>query len=147
MELIDIIPNSMSFRIVSTLDVPDGTDAPAGFTGRVRRHLDGRLVSVAWYQDGVLHNPGRHHPAFRHFRATGQVKYELWYSEGSLQDPAYDAPAVRGYYADGTVHYEERWTLGRRQDGADSAPAIRKWRADGTLRHERHYRAGGKIVA
>ena len=146
MELIDIIPNSMSFRIVTTLDVPDGTDTPEGFTGRVRRFAMGRLVSVGWYEDGALQNPGRHHPAFRCFRAGGQVKYELWCSAGSLQDPAYNAPAVRGFYSDGVLHYEERWTLGRRQDGADGSPAIRKWRADGTLRHERHYRAGARVA-
>lgn len=146
MELIDIIPNSMSFRIVSTLDVPDGTDTPEGFSGRVRRYRDSYLVSIGWYQDGVLHNPGRQHPAFRHFRRTGHVKYELWCSHGELQDPAYDAPAVRGFYADGAAHYEERWTIGRRQDGPDGSPAIRKWRADGTLRHERRYRAGSRVA-
>ena len=146
MELIDIIPNSMSFRIVSTMDVPEGTATPEGFTGRVRRYVGSRLASIGWYHDGVLQNPSRQHPAFRQFRESGRVKYELWCSEGSLQDPAYDMPAVRGFYADGTLHYEERWTLGRRQDGADGAPAIRKWRADGSLRHERSYRAGGRVA-
>lgn len=148
MELIDLIPNSMSFRIVSTLDLADGDDPPAGFTGRVRGRVDGRgpIVTVAWYHDGVLHNPGRTHPAFRRFRPDGTVKFEMFYATGRLQDPAPDHPAVRGYYADGTVHYEERWTMGRRHDGSDGSAAVRKWRADGSLRHELRYRHGTRLA-
>ena len=144
MDVIDLIPNSMTFRIVSTLDLEDGEDTPPEFTGRVRRHSTGRPVSVAWYHCGLLQNPGRHHPAFRSFRAAGQVKCEMYYTVGSLQDPNASTAAVRGYYASGDLHYEERWFRGLRQDGIDGAAAIRKWRADGSLRHELHYDRGAR---
>lgn len=144
MDVIDLIPNSMTFRIVTTLDLADGDDTPAGFTGRVRRHGAGRPVSVAWYHRGLLQNPGRQHPAFRSFRAAGQVKFEMYYTDGSLQDPNATTAAVRGFYAAGGLHYEERWFRGLRQDGLDGTAAIRKWRADGSLRHELHYERGAR---
>ena len=145
-ELVDLIPNSLSFRIVTTLDLDDREAVPDGFTGRVRRSHAGHPVSSAWYQDGLLHSPSRTHPAFRWFRAGGRVKYEMWYSHGSLDDPAPDAPAVRGYFAGGGCHYEERWAMGRRHDGHDGTPAIRKWRADGSLRHELRYQHGSRAA-
>ena len=58
MELIDLVPNSMSFRVINTLDIHDESEIPAGFTGRVRRHANGSISYVAWYRDGQLHNPG-----------------------------------------------------------------------------------------
>lgn len=146
MELIDLIPNSFSFRIVSMLDLDEHDEMPEGFSGRVRRARDGRLIIVAWYQQGLLHNPSRAHPAFRMLRAGGAVKYEMWYSRGTLDDPSRTSPAVRGYYANGRCHYEERWAMGHRHDGADGCPAIRKWRADGSLRHELRYRHGTKAA-
>jgi hypothetical protein len=146
MELIDLIPNSLSFRIVATLDLTGQEEMPEGFTGRVRRSQNGHTISVAWYQQGLLHNPSRSHPAFRCLRADAQVKFEMWYLQGTLQDPSRDAPAVRGYYADGALHYEEHWAAGRRHDGADGSPAIRKWRADGTLRHELRYQHGARAA-
>lgn len=37
MELIDLVPNSMSFRVITTIEVDDEKEIPTGFTGRVRR--------------------------------------------------------------------------------------------------------------
>jgi antitoxin component YwqK of YwqJK toxin-antitoxin module len=147
MELIDLIPNSMSFRVVTTIDVHDGDEIPVGFTGRIKHHdEDNSVVAVSWYADGQLHNPGKHHPAFRRFRHDGRLKYEMFYTHGLLHDPSDHLPAVRGYYADGKVHYEERYFGGKRNDGKDGAAAIRKWRSDGTLRHELHYQQGRRVV-
>lgn len=142
MDLIDLMPNSMSFRVVTTIEVDDEAMIPAGFTGRVKRHEHvpfDHVAYVAWYEEGRLHDPGRTHPAYRRFRADGRLKYELFYRSGRLHDPARNMPAVRGYFADGSVHYEERYRNGERNDGPDGAPAIRKFRADGSLRHELHY--------
>ena len=136
MELIDLVPNSLSFRVFTTINVDDEGEIPTGFTGRVRRHVAGSIAYVAWYTEGRLHNPGKNHPAYRRFRPDGRLKYELFYEHGELQDPSPKVPAVRGYYADGSVHYEERYQTGKRQDGADGTAAIRKWRNDGSLRHE-----------
>lgn len=146
MELIDLVPNSLSFRVITTIDVDDDAEIPTGFTGRVRRHNGDAIAYVAWYTEGRLHNPGRNHPAYRRFRPDGQVKYELFYEHGELHDPSPRTPAVRGYYADGRVHYEERYRAGRRNDGVDGSPAIRKWRNDGSLRHELHYRNGRRLM-
>ena len=146
MELIDLIPNSMSFRIVTTVDIDDESEIPVGFTGRVRRSADGVLAYVAWYQRGQLHNPGKMHPAYRRFRRDGRVKYDLFYTDGALQDPAAGEPAVRGYYASGAVHYEERYSNGVRSNGADGTSAVVKWRQDGTLRHEIQYHAGHRVA-
>ena len=145
MELIDIIPNSLSFRVVTTLDIHDEAEIPTTFTGRVRRHDADHIIYVAWYKDGELDNPGRNHPAYRRFRPDGRLKYELFYTHGLLHDPGAAAPAARGYFADGRVHYEERYWAGKRSDGKDGTPAIRKWRQDGTLRHELHYADGRRL--
>ncbi len=145
MELIDLIPNSMSFRFVTTLDVDHESEIPAGFTGRVRRSALGYIVYVAWYDHGRLHNPGRSHPAYRRFRRDGKVKYDLFYTDGWLHDPGEAMPAVRGFYANGSVHYEEHYQHGQRTNGRDGSAAVSKWREDGTLRHQLHYVNGQRI--
>jgi hypothetical protein len=145
MEIIDLVPNALTFKVITTIDIVDEAEIPTGYTGRVRRHENDALAYVAWYVDGRLQNPGRHHPAYRRLRADGRVKYELFYEDGELHDPAPNMPAVRGFYADGSPHYEERYRAGRRWDGRDGSPAIRKWRADGSLRHELHYRDGRRV--
>ena len=146
MELIDLIPNSMSFRVITTIEVTEVSEIPVGFSGRVRYLEDGSVTYVAWYQDGQMNNPGKHHPAYRRFRADGRLKYEMFYTHGLLHDPSDVVPAVRGYYADGKVHYEERYFGGKRSDGKDGSPAIRKWRNDGALRHEIHYQQGRRVT-
>ncbi len=145
MELIDLVPNSMSFRVITTLDIHDEAEIPTTFTGRVRRHDGNYIAYVAWYKDGQLHNPGRNHPAYRRFRPDGRLKYELFYTHGLLHDPGASTAAVRGYFADGRLHYEERYWAGKRRDGKDGTPAIRKWRSDGTIRHELHYLDGRRL--
>ena len=65
MELIDLIPNSMTFRVINTIDIEDEAEIPVGFTGRVRRHANDSISYVAWYREGQLHNPGRYHPAYQ----------------------------------------------------------------------------------
>jgi hypothetical protein len=142
MEVIDLVPNSLTFRVITTIDVDDEKEIPGGFTGRVRRHSGDSVVYVAWYHEGLLQNPGKNHGAYRRFRPDGRLKYELFYSAGALQDPSPRTPAVRGYFHDGSLHYEERFVAGARHDGPDGAAAIRKFRNDGTLRHELHYREG-----
>jgi antitoxin component YwqK of YwqJK toxin-antitoxin module len=146
MELIDLIPNSMSFRVVTTIEITDESEIPVGFTGRVKHHENGVVVYVAWYHDGQMHNPGKHHPAYRRFRPDGRLKYEMFYTHGLLHDPTDTDPAVRGYYADGATHYEERYFGGKRHDSRDGTAAIRKWRHDGVLRHEIHYQHGKRVV-
>ena len=59
MELIDLVPNSLSFRVIATADITDEAEIPEGFTGRVRFHRNDRVEYVAWYVDGLLQNPGR----------------------------------------------------------------------------------------
>lgn len=147
MELIDLVPNSLSFRVITTIDVDDEREIPTGFTGRVRRHADGFVAYVAWYSDGLLHNPSGLHPAYRRFRPDGRLKYELHYRRGLLHDPNARTAAVRGFYANGQLHYEERYHEGQRHDGQDGSPAIRKWRLDGTVRHEIRYRDGQRLAA
>jgi antitoxin component YwqK of YwqJK toxin-antitoxin module len=144
MELIDLMPAAQTFRLVATLDLPDGADVPTGFSGRVRFHEGDGLTAVAWYEDGRLHNPGHQHPAFRRYRPSGAVKYEMFYEYGILTDPSETTPAVSGYYADGSLHYVERYTNGQRSDSAGGA-AVSKWRQDGTLRHELHYTRGVRV--
>jgi len=145
MELIDLIPNSMSFRVITTLELRDGDEVPVGFTGRVKLLEENSVIAVAWYADGQLQNPGKHHPAYRRFRPDGRLKYEMFYLHGLLHDPADRLPAVRGYYADGKVHYEERYFAGQRNDARDGSAAVRKWRSDGSVRHELHYEHGRRI--
>lgn len=142
MELINLVPNSLSFRIISTLDISDESEVPEGFTGRVRLSAGDYLAYIAWYEGGKLHNPSRNQPAFRRFRRDGRVKFEMFYTEGEVHDPNPTTPAVRGYFDNNSVHYEERFHFGRRNDGADGSPAIRKYRADGTIRHDLRYSQG-----
>lgn len=141
----DLLPSSMSFRVVSTLDVEDSSEIPDGFTGRVRRRFPNLQRTVTWLRNGLMHDPGRSHPAFRVLRPDGSVKYQMHYSDGVLHDPSPRTPAVRGYFANGVVRYEERFTAGRRHDGADGSPAVRKFRSDGTLRHEIRYHHGTRV--
>lgn len=146
MEFVDLVPNSLTFRVINTIEVDDEAKIPANYTGRVRRFADGSMVYVGWYRDGELHNPGRTSPAYRRLRGDGTVKYELFYSHGVLDDPAGGGPAVRGFYADGSVHYEEHYRDGKRNDAADGTPAIRKWRHDGSVRHELRYIEGRRAA-
>jgi hypothetical protein len=141
----ELLPSSMSFRIVTTLDVADEGEIPPSFEGRVRRTFGDASRYVAWYSQGLLADPSRSDPAYRRYRSSGEVKYELHYTNGMLQDPNPSTPAVRGYFANGIVHYEERYTLGRRHDTANGSAAVRKWRSDGTFRHELHYRDGQRL--
>ena len=144
MEIIDLMPAAQTFRLVATLDMPDGTDVPIGFSGRVRFYDNHQIVAVAWYEDGRLHNPGHSHPAFRRYRSSGEVKFEMYYEYGVLTDPSPTIPAVSGYYADGATHYVERYTQGLRSD-TEGGAAVSKWRQDGTLRHELHYLNGVRV--
>ncbi len=139
MELVDLVPNSLTFRVINTIDVEEEADVPAGYSGRVRRYLEGTLVYVAW-------NPGRSSPAYRRLRADGKLKYEMFYSRGLLDDPLGGGAAIRGYYADGSLHYQEHYRSGKRHDAIDGSPAIRKWRQDGTVRHELRYVDGRRSV-
>ncbi len=141
----ELLPSSMSFRIITTLDIADESEIPPEFEGRVRRPFADNSKYVAWYLGGLLHNPTRSYPAYRRFRSNGQVKYELHYTNGLLQDPGPTSPAVRGFFANGLIHYEERYTMGRRHDAADGTAAVRKWRSDGTLRHELRYHHGQRL--
>jgi hypothetical protein len=102
---VELLPNSMSFRVISTLDVNDESEIPADYSGRVRRSFNGSESYVAWFTNGHLDNPGRNHPAYRRFRADGQVKYEMFYEAGKLHDPSDRDAAVRGYFANGKMHY------------------------------------------
>jgi len=115
----ELLPSSMSFRLITTLDIADESEIPELFEGRVRRPFEDRSKYVAWYTAGLLNNPTRSYPAYRRFRSNGQVKYELHYSNGMLQDSRPSSPAVRGFFANGMIHYEERYEQGRRHDGAD----------------------------
>ena len=135
----------MSFRVITTIDVESESEIPDGFTGRVRLRLDGHLVYVAWYTDGLLDNPTRRMPAYTRYRQTGRIKYVMHYRAGLLHDPDDSEPAVRGYFANGRVHYEERFVAGRRHDGPGGIAAILKWRPDGTLRRALHSDHGTPI--
>jgi hypothetical protein len=141
----DLLPSSLSFRVVSTLDVDDELEVPEGFTGRVRRRLANQQRSITFLCDGLPNDPARSYPAVRILRPNGSVKYEMHYRDGDLHDPSPRTPAVRGFFANGVVHYEERYSMGRRHDGRDGTAALRKFRADGTLRHEIHYRHGVRL--
>lgn len=132
------MPNSLSFRMVSTITVADADDIPAGYTGRVRIVTRHGLDSVLWLDRGQLDDPATDVPALTRYRQSGAVKQERHYRLGRLHDPEPGVPAVRGYFADGRMKYAEHFRYGWRQD-ADDQPAIRKWRADGSVRSERHY--------
>ena len=140
--VMELLPNSLSFRVVNTIDVADDAEIPPGFTGRVRRTFASEQRYVAWYTEGCLDDPTRSQPAYRVHRASGRVKYEMHYRNGMLDDADARTPAVRGFFASGGVHYEERYRNGRRHDGPKGEAAVRKWRADGTLRHELRYHDG-----
>lgn len=133
-----LLPNSLSFRMVSTITVADPDEIPDDFTGRVRVEDDGHLDRVLWLDSGQLDDPVSDVPALTRYRADGAVKQERHYRLGRLHDPEPGVPAVRGYFADGAIKYEEHFRYGWRHDAGD-VPAIRKWRADGTLRTVRHY--------
>ena len=141
-EGVDLLPNSMTFKVITTLDLAHDAPVPDGFNGRVRRQFANDQRVVAWYTNGVLVDPAHDVPAYRLHRADGGVKYEMHYRDGQLCDPDANTPAVRGYFADGSIHYEERFVSGRRNDGSRGEAALRKWRADGTLRHELRYHHG-----
>jgi hypothetical protein len=142
----ELLPNSMSFRVITTIDVVDDAEIPSDFTGRVRRSFQSAQRYVAWYTGGRLDDPARGYPAYRVHRADGQVKYEMHYRDGALNDPDPKTPAVRGFYSGGGLHYEERYQNGRRSDGPRGEAAVRKWRSNGTIRHELSYRDGVRIT-
>jgi len=132
------MPNSLSFRMVSTISVADPADVPAGYTGRVRVERAQVLEGVLWLDNGQLDDPASDIPALTRFRSTGAVKQVRHYRLGRLHDPEPGIAAVRGFFADGSLKYEEHFRYGWRHDAGD-VPAIRKWRADGSLRTARHY--------
>lgn len=133
-----LLPNSLSFRMVTTITVADPAGVPDDFTGRVRVESDGGLDSVLWFERGQLDDPAADVPAFTRYRSTGVVKQVRHYRFGRLHDPEPGVPAVRGFFADGGLKYAEHFRYGWRHDAGD-VPAIRKWRADGTLRTSRRY--------
>ena len=45
-ELIDLVPNSLSFRVISTIDIESEAEIPTTFTGRVRYHENGKVAYV-----------------------------------------------------------------------------------------------------
>lgn len=133
-----LLPNSLSFRMVTTITVADPVEIPDGYTGRVRLEHRLWLDSLLWFDSGQLDDPAADVPAVTRYRSTGAVKQERHYRLGRLHDPEPGVPAVRGYFADGGIKYEEHFRYGWRHDAGDR-PAIRKWRADGTVRTVRHY--------
>jgi hypothetical protein len=132
------MPNSMSFRMVSTIIVGDPAEIPPGYTGRVRVENGLALDSVLWLDGGQLDDPATDVAAVTRYRSNGSVKQERHYRLGRLHDPEPGVPAVRGYFVDGALRYAEHFRYGWRHDAGDRA-AIRKWRADGSLRTTRHY--------
>lgn len=141
---VDLLPNSMSFRFVATIDVPSPAAVPPGFTGRVRVQVDGRLDTVMWYSRGELDNPEPRTPAVVRFREHGKPKQVRHYRQGRLHDPVLGQPAVEGFFADGSRKYREFYRYGRRHDYGD-VPAITKWRNDGSIRTQHHYYEGLRI--
>lgn len=133
-----LLPNSLSFRMVSSITVVDPAEIPSDFTGRVRVERQHGLESVLWLEGGKLDDPAPGVAALTRYRPTGVVKQERHYRLGRLHDPQPGVAAVRGYFADGAVKYAEHFRYGWRHDAGDR-PAIRKWRADGSLRTVRHY--------
>jgi hypothetical protein len=141
---VDRLPNSLSFRKVTTLNVIDESEIPDGFSGRVRIGDTAAPIAVHWYERGALHDPAHDVPAVTTYRATGDVKQIRHYHQGRLHDPAPGVPAVQGFFGDGTMKYAEHYRFGWRCDVGDT-PAIRKWRADGSLRTVRHYRDNVRV--
>lgn len=140
----DLLPNSMSFRFVATIDTEEGTPVPRGFSGRVRATQGGSLSTVRWMSNGELNDPEPRIPAFVRYRHDGGTKQVRHYRQGRLHDPAPGVPAVVGYFANGSVKYREHYRYGRRHDAGERA-AITKWRVDGSLRTEHHYYEGLRI--
>ncbi len=140
----DLLPNSMSFRFVTTINVDADDQIPVAFTGRVRKSTGGVLEYVAWFDRGELEDPDPGTPAYSRYRPSGEVKQVRHYRLGRLHDPVPGQPAVRGFYANGARRYEERYRYGRRHDHL-GRPAIVKWRLDGSLRTELHYYEGLRI--
>lgn len=140
----DLLPNSMSFRIIATITVDTEDEIPPHFTGRVRLSKDGVLESVSWLTRGDLEDPGPRTPAYTRYRPNGDVKQVRHYRVGCLHDPAPGTPSVQGFFADGSRRYEEYYRYGRRHDHRNK-PAIIKWRLDGTIRVQFHYYEGMRI--
>lgn len=132
------LPNSLSFRMVTTITVAADDEIPNDFTGRVRVQHGEVLDCVLWLDGGQLDDPAHDVPAFTRYRPGGAVKQERHYRLGRLHDPEPGVPAVRGYFANGNRKYEEHFRYGWRND-AGRRPAIRKWRADGSVRAVRHF--------
>ena len=142
--VVDLLPNSMSFRFVATIDTRSPAAVPRGFTGRVRVSCNGRLDQVMWFCEGQLDNPEPRTPAYVKFRANGKPKQVRHYRQGRLHDPTLGQAAVEGFFADGSVKYREHYRYGRRHDFGH-VPAITKWRSDGSVRTEHHYYEGLRI--
>ncbi|NNE12605.1 MAG: hypothetical protein HKN41_10240 [Ilumatobacter sp.] len=142
----DVLPNSMSFRYVASVDADSIDEIPPGFTGRARISNRGRLDTVAWFCNGQLDDPDSRTAAFVRYRHNGRPKQVRHYREGRLHNPSPREPAVVGYYADGSVKYREHYRYGRRHDAGDEA-AITKWRNDGSVRVRHHYYEGMRIEA
>jgi hypothetical protein len=142
--LVDLLPNSMSFRFVSTIETRSVDAVPPGFTGRVRVVTGGRLECVVWFSGGDMDNPEPRTPAFVRYRQNGKPKQVRHYRMGRLHDPALGHPAVEGYFADGSIKYREHFRYGRRHD-CGASPAITKWRNDGGVRVQHHYYEGLRI--
>jgi hypothetical protein len=141
---VEILPNTLSFRMVVTIDVESESEIPGRFTGRVRQSTDGFLVWSAWYRNGKLEDPAPSTPAYVRYRRDGQPKQQRHYRLGRLHDPEPGTPAVRGYFANGADRYIEHYRYGRRHDSL-GRPAIVKWRHDGSVRSQRHYFEGARI--
>lgn len=133
------LPNSLSFRLVVTIDVDDVRHIPVGFSGRVQVHGTAGVTEIRWVHHGSLDDPAPGVAAVTRLRPDGSVKQVRHYRHGRLHDPATGEAAVRGFYASGAPRYAEHYRYGWRQDCGD-VPAIRKWRADGSLRSRRHFR-------
>lgn len=132
------LPNSLSFRLVSTLTVADTAEIPPNFTGRVLVETPTGSDSVLWLDRGQLDDPAPDVPAVTRYRPSGAVKQVRHYRSGRLHDPDPGTAAVRGYFSNGSPKYAEHFRYGWRQDH-DGIPAIRKWRVDGSLRLARRY--------
>ena len=142
--VVELLPNSMSFRFVTTITVVSEDEIPDGFSGRVRTSPNGVLESITWLSLGVPDDPDPRVPAYTRYRPTGEVKQVRHYRMGRLHDPARGMPAVQGFFAGGSRRYEEYFRYGRRHDYRGK-PAITKWRLDGTVRAKWHYYEGLRV--
>ncbi len=143
---VDLFPNTLSFRVVTTLDVDSESQIPTRFTGRVRKLNHGVVECITWLDKGVMEDPSPRTPAYVLYRRSGEAKQECHYRLGRLHDPEPGKPAVRGYFADGTPRYVEHYRYGRRHDARES-PAILRRRLDGTVRSVVHYHDGVRVGA